>query len=117
MSLPTSVVSSYPPLLPTAPAVNMPPVQRCGKAPPVDPFTAENPEIRLNDWPPTLERAAVWNGWSEGETLMQLAGYLRNRVFQEWNLLSQGDCNTLKAAVKALYAKLYISRDSNFICT
>ena len=40
------------------------------------------------------------------ESLMQLAEYLRNRALQEWNLLSQGDCNTLKAAVKTLHAKL-----------
>ena len=37
---------------------------------------------------------------------MQLAGYLRNRALQEWNLLSQGDCNILKAAVKTLRVKL-----------
>ena len=106
MSLPTSVVSSCPPLLSRAPAVSTPLVQRCGKAPPVDPFTADDPEITFDDWLPTLERAAVWNGWSEEETLMQLAGYLRNRALQEWNLLSQGDCNTLKVAVKTLRAKL-----------
>ena len=106
MSLPTSVVSSFPPLLSRAPAVSTPLVQRRGKAPLVDPFTADDPEITFDDWLPTLERAAVWNGWSEEETLMQLAGYLRNRALQEWNLLSQGDCNTLKAAVKTLSAKL-----------
>ena len=106
MSLPTSVVSSYPPLLSRAPAVSTPLVQRRGKAPPIDPFTADDPEITFDDWLPTLERAAIWNGWSEEETLMQLAGYLRNRALQEWNLLSQGDCNTLKAAVKTLRAKL-----------
>ena len=81
MSLPTSVVSSCPPLLlHIAPAVSMPPVQCCGKAPPVDRFTVEDPQIRFNDWLPTLNRATVWNGWSEEETLMQLAGYLRNRA-------------------------------------
>ena len=37
---------------------------------------------------------------------MQLAGYLRNGALQEWNLLNQEDCNTLKAAVKTLHAKL-----------
>ena len=106
MSLPTSVVSLCPPLLSRAPAVSTPLVQHCGKAPPVDPFTADDPEITFDDWLPTLQRAAVWNGWSEEETLMQLAGYLRNRALQEWNLLSQGDYNTLKVAVKTLHAKL-----------
>ena len=41
------------------------PVEHLGKAPLVDPFTAEDPEIRFNDWLATLERAAVRNGWSE----------------------------------------------------
>ena len=45
---------------------------------------------------------------------MQLAGYLRNRALQEWNLLSQGDCNTLKAAVKTLRAKLDASNQTLF---
>ena len=106
MSLSTSVVNSYSPLLSTVPAVNTLPVQRHGKAPPVDPFTAEDPEIRFDDWLPTLERAAIWNGWSEEETLIQLVGYLRNTVLQEWNLLSQEDCNTFRAAVNTLRAKL-----------
>ena len=63
-----------------APAVSMPLKQRCGRAPPVDPFTAVDPEIRFDDWLSILERAAVWNSWSEEETIMQLAGYLRNRA-------------------------------------
>ena len=84
----------------------MPPVQCHGKALPVDPFTAEDPEIRFNDWLPTLERAAVWNGWLEEGTLMQLAGFLRNRALQEWNLLTWEDCSTLKAAVETLHTKL-----------
>ena len=40
-------------------------IQRWGKAPPVDPFTAENEEMRFDDWILTLERAAAWNNWSE----------------------------------------------------
>ena len=42
---------------------------RRGKAPPVDPFKASDPEVRFDDWLPTLERAANWNGWSEGARL------------------------------------------------
>ena len=35
---------------------------RRGKGPPVDPFTGEGPESHLDDWLPTLKRAAHWNG-------------------------------------------------------
>ena len=87
MTLTTPVASS---VMFTTPAVIMPPKQCHGKASPVDSFTAEDPEIR---------RAAVWNGWSEEETLMQPARYLRNRALQEWNLLSQEHHNTFEGAV------------------
>ena len=90
----------------TTPVVTMSPIQCCGKAPPIDSFTAEDPEIRFDNWFPTLDRAAIWNGWSEEETLMQLAGYLRNRALQEWNLFSQENRSTFKVAVKALRARL-----------
>ena len=90
----------------TIPVVTMPPTQRHGKAPPVDSFTAEDPEVRFDDWLPTLERETIWNGWSGEETLMQLAGYLRNKALQESNLLSQEHRNTFEAAVKALRARL-----------
>ena len=33
-----------------------------GRAPQVDPFTGEEPEIGLDDWLPSLKRAATWNG-------------------------------------------------------
>ena len=52
---------------------------RRGKAPPVDPFTGEDPEYRLDDWLPTLRRAADWNGWTEGDLLIQLEGHLKGR--------------------------------------
>ena len=32
---------------------------RRGKAPPIDPFRGNDPVIRLDDWLPTLERAAT----------------------------------------------------------
>ena len=38
------------------------PQTRRGKAPPVDPFTGEDPEMRLDDWLPALQRASNWNG-------------------------------------------------------
>ena len=37
---------------------------------------------------------------------MQLAGYLRNRALQEWNLLSGEVRSTYQSAVKALRARL-----------
>ncbi len=65
--------------------------RRSGRAPPVDPFTGENEETRFEDWLPTLERAATWNRWSSEEQLMQLAGHLRVKALQEWNLISPDD--------------------------
>ena len=51
--------------------------QRQGKAPPVDPFTGENPEIWFEDWLPSLNQASTWNEWMDEELLLQLAGLLR----------------------------------------
>ena len=44
---------------------------RRGKAPPVEPFTGEDPSIKLDDWLPILRRASLWNGWSQEEQLLQ----------------------------------------------
>ena len=55
-------------------------VQRRGKAPPIDAFTGENPELTVDDWLPSLKRTATWNKWSESETVLQLAGHLRSRA-------------------------------------
>jgi len=68
----------------------------------VDPFTGENPEIRLDEWLPSLQRASRWNGLSHEEQLMQLAGHLHGRALQEWNLLSEEDLSSFDIAVKAL---------------
>lgn len=78
----------------------------CGKAPPIDPFRGNDPEVQLDDWLPTLERAAVWNNWSEEECLIQLAGHLRGRASQEWNLLSADEKSSFSAAVTALRTRL-----------
>ena len=96
-------VHACPPSVPSGPVYTTQAVQQREKAPPFDSFTAEDPEIRFDDWLPTLERAAVWNGWSQEETLMQLAGYLRNRALQEWNLLNREDRGTCEEAVKPLH--------------
>ncbi len=79
---------------------------RKGKAPPVEAFTGEDPENRLEDWLPALTRAAQWNGWTPDEILMQLAGHLRGRARQEWNLLQDGDKDTYEKAVAALRVRL-----------
>jgi len=57
-----------------------------GKSPPVDPFTGKDVETTLDDWLPSLKRAALWNGWAEEDKLMQLAGHL-----QEWDLLLEDE--------------------------
>ena len=41
---------------------------RRGKAPPIDPFTAEDIGITFDDWLPILERAATWNEWAPEES-------------------------------------------------
>ena len=80
-----------PPLVPPgAPTPHEPPRRR-GKAPPIDPYTREDPEIRFDDWWPVLQRAARWNSWTEEETLIQLAGHFRGKALQEWNLLLETD--------------------------
>ena len=79
---------------------------RRGKAPPIDPFTAEDVGITFDDWLPILERAAIWNEWTPEESLMQLAGHLRGRALQEWKLLLPDDRKAYQAAVKALKERL-----------
>ena len=54
---------------------------RRGRAPPIDKFSAESPEVRLDDWLPSLQRAASWNKWTEEEQLIQLAGHLKGRAW------------------------------------
>ena len=44
--------------------------------------------------------------WTKEEHLMQLAGHLRSRALQEWNLLDANDKSTLDSAVKSLQARL-----------
>ena len=63
--------------------------KRKGKAPPVDSFSGEDEAVRLDDWMPTLKRAATWKDWSEGDLLLQLAGRLRGRALQEWDLIPE----------------------------
>ena len=75
------------------------PLIRHGKAPPIDEFTAEDSCVTLDDCLLILECAATWNGWSEEESLMQLAGHLRGRALQEWKLLDASDRATYQSAI------------------
>ena len=107
---PTPSETSLPAVVNPLPEVSLPsrtrvPAPRRGKAPPIDPYSGEDPEVRIDDWLPALKRAAAWNDWSEDETLIQLAGHLRGRALQEWNLLGD-ECLTYDAAVKALRSRL-----------
>ena len=69
-------------------------------------FTGENLDELLDDWLPTLERAGAWNTWSKEELLIQLAGHLRGRALQEWNLLTVEEKSNWDTAVKALRSRL-----------
>ena len=73
----------------------MEPVKRRGKEPPVDMFTGEDAEVKFEDWLPSLQRAAHWNGWSADEQLIQLAGHLCSCAWQEWILLEEEEKATL----------------------
>ena len=45
--------------------------KRWGKAPPIDKFFGEQPEVQFDDWLPSLARVAAWYAWSEEESLLQ----------------------------------------------
>ena len=79
------------------------PIKRKGRTPPIEPFTGEDLEVRLNDWLPALHQAAQW---SEEELLIQLAGHLRGRALQEWNLLEHKELLTSESAISALRNRL-----------
>ena len=82
------------------------PVTRSGKAPPVDMYSGDSYELLLDDWLPTLNRAAEWNAWSEDEKLLQLAGHLRGRAYQEWSLIDDTKKLSYDSAVEALHIRL-----------
>ena len=77
-----------------------------GKAPPFDTFSGEDPEACMDDWTPSLQRASTWNGCTEEEELIQLAGSLRGHALQEWNLLPDSDRSNFESGVKSLCARL-----------
>ena len=80
--------------------------RRKGKAPPIDTFSGEDIGIYFDDWLPSLSRVAEWYGWSEEESLLQLAGHLRGKALHEWNLLSREEKVSYPEAVKSLRTRL-----------
>ena len=125
--LPTEGVSDTRPEDPTRPVVDVtvdsperpeaadanratviPPCERPrrGKAPPIDFFSGKNPAILLDDWVPSLERAAQWNGWTAQEKLIQFPGYLKGKALQEWHLLTNEDQQSYSTAIDALRVRL-----------
>ena len=76
-----------------------------GKAPPVDPFTGEEPDLCFDEWLPSLERAWVWNDWIE-ELLLQLAGHLPGRALQESGLLDTDTKKSYNLEIEALHLRL-----------
>ena len=94
---------------PSVPTVTIPATTRearRGRAPPINLFSGEDPEVRLDDWLPSLRRASQWNNWTAEEQLMQLAGHLKGRALAEWNLLSGDEVESLETAVKCLKERL-----------
>ena len=79
---------------------------RRGRAPPVEMFSGENSGVRLDDWLPSLRRAANWNDWTEEEQLIQFAGHLKGRALAEWNLLSPEEIRTVEVAAKSMRERL-----------
>jgi len=79
---------------------------RVGKAPPIDTFTGESVDVLWEDWLPLFERAAHWNGWTEEEKLLQIAGYFRRKALQEWNLLSETHKSSYTMAVREMQTRL-----------
>ena len=79
---------------------------RRGKAPPVDKFDGDDVELPFEEWLPSFERASMWNSWTEEEKLIQLAGHLRGRALQEYNLLLPEDKSTFNQTIEALRARL-----------
>ena len=73
-----------------------------GKAPPIEWFSGDSYEVLFDDWLPSLEQTAEWNGWSESDKLLRLAGHLKGKALQEWMLVDQKEKSSYVAATAAL---------------
>ena len=102
-SLPTTSLAPVPT---TGTSVSQATTRHKGQGPPSRFLYWKDPELRLDDWIPALLRASKWYGWSEDEVLIQLAGHLRGRALQEWNLLPDEEKCDRQKAVKALRERL-----------
>ena len=80
--------------------------KRSGKAPPIEWFSGDSYEVLFDDWLPSLERTAEWNGWSESDKLLQLAGHLKGKALQEWMLVDQKEKSSYVTATAALRSRL-----------
>jgi len=69
-------------------------------------FSGKNTGIRLDDWLPSLQRAANLNGWTGEEQLIQFAGHLKGRALAEWNLLTAEETCTVEEAAKSMRDRL-----------
>lgn len=45
--------------------------------------SCKDPSVRLDDWVLFFQWVSTWNGWTEEEEVIQLAGNLRGRALQE----------------------------------
>ncbi len=77
-----------------------------GRAPPVDPYSGDDECVRLDDWLPALIRASTWNRWTEEDQLIKLAGHLRRRALQEWDLIPSDDKDSYTTAIGSLKKRL-----------
>ena len=56
--------------------------------------------------PSNKQLHGTWNEWSEGETLLQLAGHLHSRALQEWNVMNGSEKVSYDVTVSALQSRL-----------
>lgn len=81
-------------------------ITRRGKTPPVNEFSGEDPDVLLEDWLPSLERASQWNAWCEEDQMIQLVCHIKGRALQEWNLVHPDQRSTFTQAIEALRSRL-----------
>lgn len=58
---------------------------------------------RFDQWLPALDRASEWNGWSEQEQLLQLAGHHRGKALR---VIAKEKRTTYAKAVETLRTRL-----------